>query len=260
MALLQSLGYFPVAGLYQPTLRYFREILADNSFLHSLGFSLYTALVSSALSVFLGLCLAWSIHRLGRRKETARSLFRIPVIVPHLVTVLLMYNILSGSGLLPRALFALGLLEDPAAFPALLYDRGGLGIILAYLWKEIPFVALVTGDLLGRVSDRLSAVARNLGASGWQAFRHVTLPILAPSLFSSFIIIFAFSFGAYEVPLLLGPTLPKTLPVQAYIEYSEPFLSNRPYAMAMNIIIAVITLFLTWLYFRSFQKVAQYGE
>ena len=50
-------------------------------------------------------------------------------------------------------------------------------------------------------------------------------------------IIFAFSFGAYEVPFLLGPTTPNALPVKAYIEYSSPELFNRPYAMVINCIL-----------------------
>ena len=55
-----------------------------------------------------------------------------------------------------------------------------------------------------------------------------------PAIKKAFLIILAFSFGAYELPFLLGPTLPKALPVQAYIEYLSPDLLNRPYAMALN--------------------------
>ncbi len=74
-------------------------------------------------------------------------------------------------------------------------------------------------------------------------FFNVIFPILMPSILSSFIIIFAFSFGAFEVPYLLGPTTPKSLPVKAYIEYSNPDLTNRPYAMVINTILIVISTF-----------------
>ncbi|MBE6056036.1 MAG: sugar ABC transporter permease, partial [Clostridium sp.] len=59
------------------------------------------------------------------------------------------------------------------------------------------------------------------------------------------------SFGAFEVPYLLGPTTPKLLPVKAYIEYSSPDLTNRPYAMVINTILIVISTFLIVLYKKS---------
>ena len=257
---MQSLGHFPIAGLEGFTLKYFKEVLTDRTFLDSLTFSLYTSLVSSLISSVMGVILAFSIFRLHRGKKTAEFLYRIPIIVPHLVSVLLVYNILSRTGFLPRVLAVLGFIENPADFPFLLYSPNGLGIIIAYLWKEIPFVALSTYTVLSRMSSRLTDAARNLGATGLQTFRHVTLPLILPSVFSSFIIIFAFSFGAYEVPLLLGPTSPATLPVKAFLEYSNPMLMNRPYAMAINIVIMVIALFLTWLYFKAFAKVNRYEK
>ena len=54
--------------------------------------------------------------------------------------------------------------------------------------------------------------------------------------------------------LLLGPTQPKALSVQAFIEYNNPVLANRPYAMVYNILITLIALILTWLYYKAFEK------
>ncbi len=92
---------------------------------------------------------------------------------------------------------------------------------------------------------------KNTGASKTQTFFYVIFPMLVPSILSSFIIIFAFSFGAFEVPYLLGPTTPKSLSVKAYIEYSNPDLTNRPYAMVINTILIVISTFLIILYRKS---------
>ena len=50
----------------------------------------------------------------------------------------------------------------------------------------------------------------------------------------AFLIIFIFAFGGYELPLLLGATLPKALSVQTYLSYMSPDLLQRPLAMAMN--------------------------
>lgn len=258
MGLLQSFGYFKAVGLTEFTLKYYKEVLVSKGFLESLQFSLYTAFVSSVIATVLGVLFSYAILQLRGKKEVVENIYKIPIAVPHLVSALLVYNILVQSGILPRILYSIGLITDQSQFPSLLYDKSGVGIIIAYIWKEIPFVALTTYTVLNNVSDKLANVAYNLGANKRQVFFHVLLPLILPSVFSSFIIIFAFAFGAYEVPLLLGPTQPKALPVQAFIEYSNPVLQNRPYAMVINMLITAIALVLTWLYFKAFERVSKF--
>ena len=258
LGLLQSFGYFKAIGLTDFTLKYYREVLMDSNFLSSLKFSLYTATVSSVIAVILGVLLAYSIVQMKGKKETIELLYRVPIAVPHIVAALLIYNIFSQTGILPRFLFEMGLIQNQEQFPSVLYEPNGVGIIAAYIWKEIPFVALTTYTVLSSVSKKLSDVAYNLGANKKQVFIYVILPLIMPSVLSSFIIIFAFSFGAYELPLLLGPTQPNALAVQAFIEYSNPVLQNRPYAMVYNMLITLIAVILTWLYFKAFEKVFNY--
>ena len=101
---------------------------------------------------------------------------------------------------------------------------------------------LFRSALMGNINGSLGEAARNLGASKWQSFFKVTLPLCKDTILSGFLIIFVFSLGAYELPVLLGSTLPKALPVLAYNQYTHPNLQNRPYAMALNGIIIVISL------------------
>jgi putative spermidine/putrescine transport system permease protein len=249
----QSLGHFPVVGLRELTFKYYKAILTDTEFLTSLKFSLYISLVSSIIAVILGVILAYLMIQNKHKKGIEQILYKLPIIVPHIVAALLMYNILSQSGLLPRILYSLGAISSQQEFPALVFDKGGFGVITAYLWKEIPFIAMVVYTVLANINDKLTQVALNLGASKGQIFWHVLLPITMPSIISSFIIIFAFSFGAFEVPYLLGPTSPKTLAVKAYVEYSNPDLANRPFAMAINSILTIISIVLIWIYEKSFK-------
>lgn len=257
LGLLQSFGYFKAVGLTEFTFQYYKEVLLSEGFLKSLHFSLYTSFVSSIMAIVLGVLLAYAIYQLKGKKTIVEQLYKIPIAVPHLVAALLVYNILSQSGILPRLLYGIGVITDQSQFPSLLFEENGVGIILAYLWKEIPFVALTTYAILSRISDQYVNVAYNLGANKRQVFIYVLLPLIAPAVFSSFIIIFAFSFGAYEVPLLLGPTQPKALAVQAFIEYSHPDLQNRPYAMVVNMLITAIALLLTWFYYLAFERVTK---
>lgn len=260
LGFVQSLGYFPTVGLNNFTLKYYRGIIADSEFLSSLGFSLYISLISSVLAVLFGIGLAWLMLENRHKKGMEKVLYKVPIIVPHIVAALLVYNILSQSGILPRLFYCFGLIHTQEQFPALIFDSHGIGIIAAYLWKEIPFIAMVVYTVLGNINEKLTDVALNLGANKGQAFWHILLPLAAPSIISSFIIIFAFSFGAFEVPYLLGPTSPKSLAVKAYVEYTNPDLSNRPYSMAINSVITIISIILIWLYEKSFKILGKYYE
>jgi putative spermidine/putrescine transport system permease protein len=110
------------------------------------------------------------------------------------------------------------------------------------VWKEVPFIALVVLASLRGVAGELEDVARTLGANAWQRFWYVVFP--------ASLIVFAFTFGAFEVPYLLGKTYPTILPVMAYNEYRDIELTARPVAMAINVLIALITAVFAALYLR----------
>ena len=139
--------------------------------------------------------------------------------------------LLSQTGLVSRCAWALGLIDDPGQFPQLLFTPGCGGTILAYLWKEVPFVAYFTLALMSGVSATLGEAAENLGASPLRSFLTVTLPLSLPAVSQAFLIIFLFAFGGYELPLLLGATVPKSLPVYAHLAYMHPDLRQRPAAL-----------------------------
>ena len=82
----------------------------------------------------------------------------------------------------------------------------------------------------------------------------MTLPLCMPSILSGFLIIFVFALGAYELPMLLGATVPKALPVLAYIQYTHPDLKHRPYAMALNGIVIAISLLSAVIYYMLIKK------
>lgn len=258
MGLMQSFGCFPAIGMMSFTLDYYWQVLSGPDFLPSLGFSLYVSFVSSILSLALGVLLAYLLMRNGAKKHIDELLYKLPVIVPHAVSALLIYTMFSQSGLISRVLYHFGMIESTTQMAHFLYDRTGRGVILAYMWKEIPFIAMVVVGVLRSVCGKLEVVSKNLGASEWQTFRYVIMPLIAPTLLSNFIIIFAFSFGAFEVPYLLGPTSPRALPVLSYIEYTNPDLTHRPYTMAINMLITLVVLSFVGGSSYVFKKISRY--
>jgi len=232
--LVQSLGVIPAFGLTEPTLDYYIRVFTDGGFLESVLVSLRVALWSAVLATVLGVLVCVALIRCRRTRGGLLYAVRVPILVPHAVVALFVIQLLDQTGLLARFAALLGLLEDYTQFPQLLYTPGYWGVILAYLWKEIPFVAYFVLAFMSGISQTLGEAAENLGASPLRSFREVTLPLSIPVISRAFLILFIFAFGGYELPLLLGSTLPKALPVQTYLAYGDPDLLQRPLAMAMN--------------------------
>ena len=246
--LLQSLGYVPAFGLDTLTLSYYRAVLGDPAFLQSLGVSLRIAATSALLAAVAGTAICAALVGTGRTRGALTYLVRLPILVPHTVTALFAVLLFAQTGLLARLAFTLGLIEDFSQFPQLLYTTGYQGAVLSYLWKEAPFVAYFVLALMAGISGTLGEAAENLGASPLRSFFTVTLPLSMPAIAKAFLIIFIFAFGGYELPMLLGPTVPKALPVQAYLAYMSPELRDRPYAMVMYGVILLLSVAMAALY------------
>ncbi|HLL40693.1 MAG TPA: ABC transporter permease subunit [Rubrobacteraceae bacterium] len=247
-AVVQSLGYLPAIGKTEITLDAYREVLGSRDFLDSLFLTLYVAGASTAISTVLAVLAALALRNSAGRLSAA--VFQLPITVPHLVAAVGIALVVSQTGLGARLAAALGLIGEPGEFPALLYDRYSVGVILTYVWKEVPFTAIVILAALRGVAGELEEVARTLGANWWQRFWYVVFPIIVPGVVAASLIVFAFTFGAFEVPYLLGQTYPTMLPVTAYNEYRSIDLSSRPAAMAINVLIALITALFAAAYLR----------
>jgi len=258
--IIQSLGMIPAFGLTEPTFDYYKEVLTRPETMQSLKYSLYIAFVSAFFATAVGVFICALLVGKNKTKGKVVRVVQLPIIVPHIVVALFVVNILSQNGILARVCAMIGIISDQQQFPMLLYDSHGVGVIIGYLWKEIPFIAYFVIALMANINGSLGEAAINLGANKIQTFMKVTLPLCMNTILSGFLIIFVFALGAYELPYILGATTPKALPVLAYIEYSKPDLLARPYAMAINGIIIIISLLAAVVYYillnRSVKKLA----
>jgi putative spermidine/putrescine transport system permease protein len=238
LGLVQSLGYLPAAGMSALSADHFARVLADPDFFNSLAFTFYLALASTLVALAIGVAAALALNRLAGRSRVIQFIFQIPLTVPHLVIAIAVAFLLAPSGLLARGLQSLGVLPSGVAFPLLVNDPWGVGVMAAYVWKEVPFIALMVLAVLQSSGAELLDVGRTLKADRWQRFRYITLPIIFPSLGAGGLIVFAYTFGAFEIPYLLGQTYPMMLPVWAYKAYSDVDLLARPEGIAAGLVIA----------------------
>ncbi|MSU01620.1 ABC transporter permease [Tissierella pigra] len=247
--IVQSFGYIPAFDLTDITLDYYIEILNSPTFLDSLKTSLQISIISSILAVILGTILTAALVYTGHTEGKILQIIKLAIIIPHTIVALFLISILSQNGLIARLFYKLGWISSQGDFPLLLYTKNNFGIILGYIWKEIPFVAYFSLALMSSINKTLGEASENLGASKLKSFFYITLPLSMPAIGKAFLIILTFSFGAYDLPFLLGATMPKALPVQAHIEYIHPDLRHRPYAMAMNGLILIITWTMAGMYY-----------
>lgn len=247
---MQSLGYMPIIGRNEISLQAYRNIFSDPDFLRSLVLTAWIGFASTGISTVLAVICALVLRQSFKGKRWITFIFQLNIPIPHIVGAVGILFLFSQSGFLARLAYLANLIEAPADFPALVYDRYAIGIILEYIWKTTCFTGIIILAVLQSVGEDYENVARSLGANRWQRFRYVTLPLIMPGILSSSVLVFAFTFGAFEIPFLLGQRYPSALPVLAYRSYVDVDLNARPEAMAMSVIIAVLITLLIFAYMR----------
>lgn len=247
--LLKSLGYFPAIGETDVEFAAYTELFRSPAFWESLLLTVRVAALSSLIAAVLGAVIAVSLFMLN---ESAKSrdtqlwhrLFQLPLTIPHLVGGYIIVLLFMQSGFISKIFANLGLIDEIKDFPVLVNDPFGWGIVLTYAWKEAPFVSLMIYPVLSRIHRSWRDVSRVFGAGSWSFIREIVLPVILPAWTIATFIIFVFTFSAFEVPFLLGVTYPSMLPVYSYQLYTSGTLADRPEALAVNIILAALTILL----------------
>jgi spermidine/putrescine transport system permease protein len=216
---------FPLAGF---TLDWYRRFFSNPKILQSLERSAIVAGVSSVIAVGLGVTAAFALVR--RRfvgKSAVSALVFSPLVVPYLV-------------------FGISLLVIFTAVDKVLTSTTGsyigLGlhaVVIGHVVVALPYTVLTIMPLLGRLSIDLEDAAKDLGASPWDSFRRVTLPLLMPAIVSAFMIAFTLSFDEYAIASFLAGETP-TWPVYLFAQLRVP--SQLPQLLAVSSVVLVVSL------------------
>ena len=178
------------------TVDWYPKLLRNTEMLDSFGVTMEVAAIAVVGSTILGALLGLGLARLRFRGSGAvQTLLLLPIMTP---------EIIMGISLLVffRQLFGL---------------NGSVGqIALAHITFCISYVAITVRARAANLDPRLEEAARDLGASAVGAFRHVTLPLLAPSIAAGAMLAFALSFDDLVVTSFNTGVGSTTLPVQIY--------------------------------------------
>lgn len=246
--LVQSLGFISFLDeTPHLTLAAYQNLVfsegASIEFWPALGFSLWISSAATLVSMALALAIVvWLMGNRGAPHTTRRAVtlsLNLNLAFPHLVWAIGLLLLFSQSGWLARLAATAGWLQSPADFPILVRDRIGFGIILHYIGKEAPFLVLILLAVMRSQVEAYDLVAQNLGATMWQRLRYITFPLVKRGLWGGGLLIFAYVFGAYEVPAILGVRYPRTLATLALDFFANPDLRSRAEGMAISVLMAV---------------------
>lgn len=181
------------------TLNWYEQFADDRATKAALWASLQVAFVATAASVVLGTTSALALERFSfRGKKVFDALIYLPIIVPDVTMAIMLLLFFSEA----VELFG--------------FNRGFGTITLAHIAFSISTVSVVVRARLGGSDDVLEDAARDLYASRWQAFRHVTLPIMMPGIIGGALLAFTISLDDVVITqLVTGPGW-TTLPVHVF--------------------------------------------
>lgn len=216
-----------------------------------LGFTLWQAVLSTALTLLLGLPGAYLFARYTfKGKKFLRSLFGVPFVMPTLVVAAGFNALLGPNGLVNNLL--VNTFQLPS--PPIQFMNSFTAILVAHVFYNTTIVLRVVGDYWSRLDPRFSQAARVLGANRWQILRQITIPLLAPAVAAASLLVFIFDFTSFGVILVLGGPQFATLEVEIY--YQTISLFNLPMAATLSLLQLGITLLLTVLYTRLMNRIS----
>lgn len=250
---IQSFGLAPLVGESEFTFRFYIDRLGSIDFWRSFSLTLRVASLSTFFSALFAIFVLYCLFLVRIKSKKDRSvyiqrIFQIPMLFPYIVAAYMIFLMFVQSGWIARILFRAGIISEMSNFPVMTNESFGWGIIMAYVWKTSPFLVLLLYPVILRIEYSWVETARVLGANRFRTFTEIVLPLLLAPLETGCFIIFAYTFGAYEVPFILGVTYPEVLSVSSYETYSSGDLALQPSAMAINILILLTILITGFLY------------
>ena len=200
--------------------QWYGELLRNESFLDAAWVTLRVAVISSTIATVLGTMAAYVLVRGGR--FFGRTLFSgmiyAPLVMPEVITGLSLLLLFIGIGL----------------------DRGVLTIVLAHTTFSMCFVSVVVSSRLVTFDRSLEEAALDLGASAFDAFRLVTLPIIAPAVISGWLLAFTLSLDDLVIASFTAGPSATTLPMKIW---SSVRLGVSPEINALStILIGLVTV------------------
>ena len=189
------------------------------------------SLLAACVNLVFGLLLAWVLVRYEfSGKKLADALVDLPFALPTAVAGIALTALLAENGWVGRVLVSLGI--------ELAFQPGG--VVVALIFIGLPFVVRTVQPVLEDAEKELEEAATCLGASRWQTFRHVLLPLIAPALMTGFAMAFARAIGEYGSVIFIAGNIPMVSEIAPLIIVSK--LEQYDYAGATAVAVVMLAI------------------
>jgi len=177
-----------------------------------------------------------------------RWLYRWPLFIPFIVTGQIMRTFLAKNGMLNHVLVGSGLIE-PLAAQSLLDWRG---IVVAFVWKQAPFVTLLLAGAMASLEPQQVEAARNLGARRLRVLVDVILPQVRGTLLVGLVLSFVTMLSVLSVPMMINPNSPTMITVD--VAYRISTLSDYAVANALCLMSLAVAAVGAWFYLQHAKR------
>ena len=201
-----------------------------------LGSTVLIGLVAIAIAGYL------TLGEHPRAVAILRWLYRWPLFIPFVVAGQVMRTFLAKNGMLNHVLIGTGLIE-PLSAQSLLDWRG---IVVAFVWKQAPFVTLLLAGAMASIDTTHIEAARNLGAKRLRVLIDIILPQVRGTLLVGLVLSFVTMLSVLSVPLMINPNSPTMVTVD--VAYRINTFGDYAVANALCLLSLILAAGGAWFY------------
>ena len=229
------------------------------------SFDLYTNDMLFTVAIVLLSCVGIAVVAIGiagyltlgehpRTQSALRWLYRWPLFIPFVVAGQVMRTFLAKNGMLNHVLVGSGLIE-PLAAQSMLDWRG---IVVAFVWKQAPFVTLLLAGAMASLDPTHIEAARNLGAPRGRVLFGIVLPQVRGTLLVGLVLSFVTMLSVLSVPMMINPNSPTMMTVD--VAYRISTHGDYAVANALCLVSLVFASLGAWVYLRHAVRKAEQSQ
>lgn len=209
------------------------DVMGESATRTALWLSLRTSIITTMLSVVVGLPVAWLLADTEfKGKKIVRAVCVLPMVLPPVVGGVALLYVFGRRGVLGGPLF--DVFGVRLAFTQ-------TATVLAQFFVAVPFFIVVMESALQQIDGQVTGVARSLGAGPWRVARTVTLPMVAPSFMAALVLTWARALGEFGATITFAGNTPgrtQTLPLAIYTALE----GNGDAALVMSVLLIAVSL------------------
>jgi molybdate transport system permease protein len=200
----------------------------------ALRLSLMSATLATAISLVLGVPLAWLLARTrlpGR--SVLRALVTVPLVLPPVVGGVALFLVVGRQGIIGRWIY------DTVGF-SLPFTTAA--VVVAETFVAMPFLVISVEGALRAADARFEDAAATLGADRWTTFRRVTLPLIAPGVAAGAVLCWARALGEFGATITFAGNTPGVTQTMPLAVYQQLEAGNPEAAEVLSLVLLVVSL------------------